>query len=209
MVSVVKGENSQNTQNSQHSQHSQEINAEARVKKVRENLDRIKPFQLQFVQQVYTDNELDIEESGEILFKDEHHLKWTYLKPNFKVFILQDDHYKFYDEENEQITIGKIKDHGQQWLWQLFFSEDFLRYSYTKGSEKKKIFIKKESTEEPLDIEISLNNDYLPVQVIQQDPNTNTRMIFYFKDYKEKIIIAGDAFELNVPKNVEIIEESE
>lgn len=185
----------------------QKVGAEALVKKVRENLNRIKPFQLQFSQQVYTDEELTIEESGEILFKDDRHLKWTYLKPDFKVFLLQEDDYKFYDEENEQITVGKIKDRGRQWLWQLFFSEDILRYSYSAGSSEKKIFIKKENAEEPLDIEILLNNDYLPIQVIQQDLNTGSRMIFYFKDYKEKISIPGDAFELKVSKDVETVEE--
>lgn len=189
-------------------QPAQRVSAESLVKKVRENLNRIKPFRLQFVQQVYTDDTLSIEESGEIIFKDERHLKWIYLKPNFKVFLLWEDNYKFYDEENEQVTIGKIKDQGRQWLWQLFFSEDILRYSYTTTPGEKKIFIKKESTEEPLDIEIVVNNDYLPVQVIQQDPTTNTRMIFYFKDYKEKILIPGDAFELKVPKNVETVEEN-
>jgi outer membrane lipoprotein-sorting protein len=151
---------------------------------------------------------LAIEESGEILFKDDRHLKWTYLKPDFKVFLLQEDDYQFYDEENGQIIVGKVKDRGRQWLWQLFFSEDILRYGYTAGSGEKKIFIKKGGAEEPLDIEILLNNDYLPVQVIQQDPNTGARMIFYFKDYKEKIAIPGDAFELKVPTDVETVEEN-
>lgn len=151
---------------------------------------------------------MDIEESGEILFKNEHHLRWTYLKPDFKVFLLQEDDYKFYDQENEQLTVGKVKDRGRQWLWQLFYSDDILRYTYTTGTGEKKIFIKKQQAEEPLNIEILLNNDYLPVQVIQQDPNTGARMIFYFKDYKENITIPGDAFELKVPKEVETVEEN-
>ncbi|MCX6578864.1 MAG: outer-membrane lipoprotein carrier protein LolA [Candidatus Aminicenantes bacterium] len=168
----------------------------------------MKPFQLQFVQQVYTDEELDIEESGEILFKDDRHLRWTYLKPDFKVFLLQEDDYKFYDEENRQLTVGKVNDRSRQWLWQLFFSDDILRYTYTTGTGGKKFFIKKPQPEEPLDIEILLNNDYLPVQVVQQDPNTGARMIFYFKDYKEKLPIPADAFELKVPKDVETVEEN-
>jgi outer membrane lipoprotein-sorting protein len=182
------------------------------IKKVRLALNRIKPFQIQFVQQVYIDEQhdadiADIEESGEILFKNHQHLKWTYLKPDFKVFLLQQDDYKFYDEENEQLTIGKIKDRSQQWIWQLFFSDDILQYTYERvNGAQQKIYIKKEDAEQPLDIEIRLNKDFLPVQVIQEDPNTGVRMIFYFKDYKEKIKIPKDAFELNVPEDVEIIE---
>ncbi|HLP44329.1 MAG TPA: outer-membrane lipoprotein carrier protein LolA [Candidatus Kapabacteria bacterium] len=196
MISAVRGENTQ------------KAGAETLVKRVRENLNRIKPFQIQFIQQVYTDEELSIEESGEILFKDDRHLKWTYLKPDFKVFLLQEDDYKFYDQENGQVTVGKIRDRGRQWLWQLFFSEDILRYSYTDQSSPRKIFIKKENVEEPLDIEIMLNNDYLPIQVIQHDFNTGARMIFYFSDYKEKISITGDTLTLKVPKDVEIVEET-
>lgn len=160
---------------------------------------------------------MDIEESGEILFKDDRHLRWTYLKPDFKVFLLQEDDYKFYDQENEQLTVGKVKDRSRQWLWQLFFSDDILQYTDTTGTigagsaagaAEKRIFIKKQQADEPLNIEILLNNDYLPVEVIQQDPNTGARMIFYFKDYKEKITIPGDAFELKVPKDVEMVEEN-
>ncbi len=182
------------------------------VKKVRLALNRIKPFQIKFVQQVYIDEQhdadiADIEESGEILFKNHQHLKWTYLKPDFKVFLLQQDDYKFYDEENEQLTIGKIKDRSQQWIWQLFFSDDILQYTYERvNGAQQKIYIKKEDAEQPLDIEIHLNKYFLPVQIIQEDPNTGVRMIFYFKDYKEKIKIPKDAFELNVPEDVEIIE---
>ncbi len=178
------------------------------VKKVRLALNRIKPFQTRFVQQVYIDEQLDIEESGEILFKDDRHLKWTYLKPDFKIFLLQKENYKFYDEENEQLTIGRIKERSGQWIWQLFFSDEILQYTYEQVNEAhKKIYIKKEDAEQPLNIEIRLNKDFLPAQVIQEDPNTGVRMIFYFKDYKEKIKIPKDAFELKVPEDVEIIDE--
>ncbi len=184
--------------------------AEAQIKAVRDRLNRIKPFQVQFVQQVYSDEELDIEESGEILFKDDRRLRWTYLEPDTKVFLLLEDEYKFYDEENEQLTVGKIKDRSRQWIWQLFFSDDILRYIHTDpvpDKTRKKIYIKKEDSDEPLDIEILLNTDSLPVQVIQADPDTGVRMIFYFKDYKAKVKLPGDAFEINVPADTVIINE--
>jgi hypothetical protein len=126
------------------------------------------------------------------------------------VFLLVEDEYKFYDKENEQLTVGKIKDRSRQWIWQLFFSDDILRYIHTDpapGKTRRKIYIKKEDPDEPLDIEISLNTDSLPVQVIQADTDTGVRMIFYFKDYKEKIKLPGDAFEINVPGDTEIINE--
>lgn len=175
------------------------------IKKVREALNRIKPFQTSFIQQVYSDEQIDIEESGEILFKDDQHLKWTYVKPDFKVFLLIKNLYKFYDEENEQLTIGEINDRSQQWIWQLFFSDEILQYTRVDETLKK-IYIKKNDPEQPLDIEIRLNNEYLPVQVIQVDPNSGARMIFYFKDYKGNIKIPEDAFLLKVPEDVDVID---
>ncbi|MCP5104568.1 MAG: hypothetical protein GY950_14375 [bacterium] len=176
------------------------------IKKVRRELNRIKPFNVGFVQQVYSDEQLDIEESGEILFKDDRHLKWTYLDPDYKVFLLQEDQYKFYDRENEQLTVGKIGERSRQWLWQLFFSDDILQYT-REDKTRQKIHIKKEDPEEPLDIEIRLNDHFLPMQVIREDAATGARMIFYFKDYKEKVKIPGNAFELKVPEDVEVIDE--
>jgi len=181
------------------------------LKKVRNALNRIRPFQVRFVQQVYGDEQPDaktlpdIEESGEILFKDDRCLKWTYLKPDLKIFILENDNYKFYDEDNEQLTVGKIKDRGGQWIWQLFFSDDILPYTRI-GDTGETIFIKKEDAQEPLNVEIQLNSRYLPVRVIQQDRGTGARMVYTFSDYKENVEIPAGAFELNVPDDVEIID---
>lgn len=132
------------------------------------------------------------------------------MEPDTKVFLLLEDEYKFYDEENEQLIIGKIKDRSQQWIWQLFFSENILRYAHTGPAPHqrlKKIYIKKEDPDDPMDIEIILDNDSLPVQVIQADRDTGARMIFYFKDYKRNVKLPGDAFEIKVPRDVEIINE--
>lgn len=186
------------------------------VKKLRQALNRIKPFKVSFTQQVFSDEQdgagggesaaPDIEESGEILFNDDRNLKWTYLTPDFKVFLLQGEDYRFYDRENEQVTVGKLKDRGRQWIWQLFFSDDIL--TYTRVDQPRNIiYIKKEDPQEPMNIEIHLNNEYLPVKVIQADPGTGARMVFQFEDYKEKVEIPKDAFELKVPEDVEIIRE--
>jgi outer membrane lipoprotein-sorting protein len=185
------------------------------VNKLRQALNRIKPFQVRFTQQVFGDEqeisgeesvEPDIEESGEILFSDDSHLKWTYLVPDFKVFLLRGENYRFYDRENEQVTVGKIRDRGRQWIWQLFFSDDILRYTRIEPPGNT-IHIRKEDPQEPMNIVIHLNDDYLPVRVIQLDPGTRARMVFYFADYKAKIEIPKDAFDLKVPDDVEIIQE--
>ncbi|MCP4158169.1 MAG: hypothetical protein GY757_61285 [bacterium] len=208
------------------------------IKQVRRALNRIKPFKISFTQQLFSDDEMAVEESGEILFVDQHHLKWTYLEPDFKVFLLQDNTYKFYDEENEQLNTGKIESKNQQWIWQLFFSDDIFPYAKVETFETiataeekrknnkdnksnasntdgkpilsaKKIIIKKNQGEEQLDIEIILDNRSLPVKVTRNQHDSGTRMVFYFSDYKEKVNIPEDTFQLKVPEDVEIIDDNE
>jgi outer membrane lipoprotein-sorting protein len=129
------------------------------------------------------------------------------MDPDYKVFLLQEENYRFYDEDNEQLTRGKVKNKDRQWIWQLFFSDDILRYAFEgEDNTGKTIHFKKEDAEQPLDVEIHLNSDFLPVRVIQNDTASGARMIFYFKEYKQKVEIPADAFELNVPRDVEIID---
>jgi outer membrane lipoprotein-sorting protein len=189
-------------------------NAKETIKTVRDSLNRIKPFKVNFSQQVYTDEQLDIEESGEIIFKNDRFLKWTYLDPDYKVFLLEGDNYQFYDEDNEQLIIGKIKDRSHRWVWQMLFSDDIFRdYLVTWDKARKKIHIKNNPTSRTgdtgdiaIDIEIIINDDSLPVTLIQVDPSA-ARIVYHFKEYKPKIKIPGDTFRLSVPDDVEIIRE--
>ncbi len=171
------------------------------INEVRNSINRIKPFKVRFVQQVFDEDQLEIEESGEIIFKDHQQLKWTYLDPDYKVFILEGGNYKFYDQENEQLTIGEVKDKGQQWIWQLLFSEKAA--DHIKADEKnRKVHIKNDA--EALDLEVLVDNRFLPVKAVQNDPS-GARLVYYFKDYKEKIKISSDLFQLKVPEGVEVI----
>lgn len=190
------------------------ITAKEVIKTVRDSLNQIKPFKVNFSQQVYTDEQLDIEESGEIIFKNDQLLKWTYLDPDYKVFLLQGDNYQFYDEDNEQLIIGKIKDRSHQWVWQMLFSANIFRdYLVTWDQANKKIHIKNNldsrtgDTEDiTIDIEIIINDDSLPITLIQEDPS-GARIVYHFKKYQFKIKIPEDTFRLSVPNDVEIIRE--
>jgi outer membrane lipoprotein-sorting protein len=181
------------------------------IKKTRESLDKIKPFKVDFIQQVYTEEgknaRIDVEESGEIIFKNDKELKWTYLKPDFKIFLLEGSEYRFYDEDNEQLTIGKIKDMGRQWIWQLLFSDDVYRYSSVRDDGNRKT-IRIKNDKDSLDIEITVDEVFLPVHVVQIDPS-GARMIFHFKNYRPHFLIPADAFQLKVPQGVEVVREDE
>lgn len=180
-----------------------------KIKEIRRSLNRIKPFKVSFVQQVSGDENanmaVDLEESGEILFKNDRQLKWTYLEPDYKVFLLEGDDYQFYDEDSEQLILGKIKDRSQQWIWQLLFADDIFRYArWDEG--RKSIHIKNER--DSIDMEIIINRDSLPVKVVQTDLS-GARMVYYFKNYRQRINIPEDAFRLKVPEGVDIVRQYE
>lgn len=171
------------------------------IAKVRAAIERIKPFSVLFVQQVFDEDQLEIEESGEIIFKDPKTLKWTYLEPERKIFLLKGDEYRFYDEENLQLTVGKVKDKRGQWIWQLLFSDEIDRYVKV-DARLRKITIKNEK--DGLDVEIFLNSRYLPEKALQDDPS-GARLVYLFREYKEKVKITPGTFELEVPGEVDVV----
>lgn len=171
--------------------------------RIREAINRAKPFQVKFVQQVFDGDELEIEESGDIVFQDQQKLIWTYRQPDHKVFLLEGDRYRFYDQENEQLTIGKVKEKNERWVWQLIFSDN-LSPDITGDEKRRLIFIKNEA--EAIDVQILFGQDLLPIKVIQNDPS-GAEVVYFFKDYRQKIAIAADTFTLVVPAGVEIIQD--
>ena len=195
------------------------IPAIPQIKKIREALTQIKPFKVLFLQEVFTDEaeQADIRESGEIIFKNDRALKWTYLDPDYKVFLLEGDDYRFYDQDNEQLIIGKIQDKSRQWVWQVLFSDDLVRSSQIGWDENQKTLRIRhdpdaradesgEWGDAAIDIEVTVNNEFLPVKVLQKDP-AGARILYYFKEYTPHVEISDETFRLTVPDDVEIIRE--
>lgn len=175
--------------------------AAAPIDQIRSALNRIKPFKVNFVQQVFTDEDMDIQESGEIIFNHDRQLKWTYLDPDYKVFLLEGDEYRFYDEDNEQLTIGRVKEKNSQWIWRLLFSDDVLPHTRWNSQESVLYF---KNSKESLDVQIQVDAAWLPAKVTQRDPS-GAKMVFLFQKYREKIPVDKETFVLKVPQNVEII----
>lgn len=149
---------------------------------------------------------MDIEESGEILFKDQNHLKWIYTKPDVKIFVLDGDLYRFYDEDNEQLRLGKAIEGKGQWFWQIFFSDELAPFIQADENSRM-LHIKKNDPDEPLDIQVWLNDRHLPYKVFQVDDNLKIHMVFLFSEYKENVTPTPGEFEIKVPQNVDIVDE--
>lgn len=182
---------------------------------VRTAINQTIPFKVEFVQELYSDGDTgsykDLEESGEILFRNQDQLKWTYMEPEYKVFLLEGNDYKFYDRDSEQLILGKIEDKNRQWIWRLLFSNEIVPYTrlgpgWNSDGGTRTLIVEK--PEESLDIEITLDQRMLPGKVVQLDPS-GARVVYFFKNYRPKIVIPANAFQLKVPEGVEIIRYNE
>ena len=69
------------------------------------------------------------------------------------------------------------------------------------------IRIHNDSEGELIDMEITLGEDDLPAVVVQTDP-WGVRTVYRFRHYRRHHIIGPHEFELKLPQNVEIIDES-
>ncbi len=172
---------------------------------VRAAIKQAQPFRVNFTQQVYIDDEKEIEESGFILFQNQQKLRWEYSRPEKKVFILEDDRYQFYQPENRQLLRGRVKEQREELLWQILNS-DSAHFQYTLDERQRCIMIRSLNGNEPITMEIFVNAANLPERVIRTD-TSGVRQVFIFKSYSRHQTFPAGAFLLEIPKGTEIVDE--
>jgi outer membrane lipoprotein-sorting protein len=163
------------------------------------------PFSVRFVQQVFVGEEKEIEESGDILICASDRLRWSYRQPDFKVFLLQGSNYSFYNAAEKQLIKGRIGSSDQHLVWQIMATDqpgDTLRVD----EKKRRIYLKRTTAENPLDLEIEVGRDLLPTRVVQHDGN-GLDTIYLFTSYKTGVPCGAGDFLLTLPAGVEIVEE--
>ena len=175
------------------------------LQQVRAKIISSQPFKTDFVQQVFIDGEMTLEESGFIVFANRAHMKWQYLRPDFKTFILENGRYRFYDRENNQLFNGSIDPKNEQLIWDLLFSEKPGQVSRWE-ERTRTILLSVDEGSGPQELKIKVGNDFLPERVEQTSANEVTT-IYIFKNYLTSITIEAKDFALNLPTTVEIIEE--
>jgi outer membrane lipoprotein-sorting protein len=179
--------------------------AETFLEQVRAKIISSQPFKTDFVQQVFIDDEMSLEESGFIVFADRAHVKWQYLHPDFKTFILENGHYRFYDKENNQLLKGRINPKNEQLIWDLLFSQKPGQVS--RWEERTRTILLNVNEGSGLqELKIKIGNDFLPERVEQTSADEVTT-IYIFKNYLTGITLEASEFALNLPAAVEIIEE--
>jgi len=175
------------------------------VEQVRAKIISSQPFKTDFVQQVFIDGEMTLEESGFIVFADNAHVKWQYLHPDFKTFILENGRYRFYDRENNQLLKGSIDPRNERMIWDLLCSQKPGQVSRWE-ERTRTILLTVNAGSVTQELKIKVGNDLLPERVEQTSADEVTN-IYIFKKYSTGITLEAGAFALDLPASVEIIEE--
>jgi outer membrane lipoprotein-sorting protein len=175
------------------------------LQRVRDKILRSQPFQADFVQQVYVDEEKTMEEKGTLVFADRSRMKWQYLDPAYKTFILKNGGYSFYDRENNQLMKGRIGAQREQLIWELLFSDRPGKSSGWDGAART-IRLRLDGENGVEELKIKVGADYLPERVEQTAVNEVTT-VYLFRNYRCRLTLAPDTFDLSVPPDAEILEE--
>ena len=175
------------------------------LRQVRARILQSQPFRAGFVQRVYVDDEMTLEESGFIVFASRDRVKWQYLVPEYKTFILESGRYSFYDRENQQLLRGRLAERSQELVWELLFS-DRPGQACRWDSRKRTILLSLAGENGVEELKILVGPDLLPRRVEQSAINDVTT-VYEFRDYHVRTALAAGEFELDLPAGVEIIDE--
>jgi outer membrane lipoprotein-sorting protein len=177
------------------------------LQRVRAKIIQSQPFKADFVQQVYIDEEKNMEESGIIIFADRGRMKWHYLKPTVKIFILESGRYRFYDQENNQLMTGRIGAQNERLIWELLFS-DRPGQSSSWDARQRTILLRLDGDDQrgAQELKIRIGADYLPERV-EQTAESDVTTVYLFKNYRSRVALNAGEFDLDLPDDVETIEE--
>jgi len=167
----------------------------------RATMQSIKPFRATFVQQVYYDEELAIEEKGDLLFVHPRRIRWTYRDPELKIFLLEADRYRFYEPEARQLTLGVMRGRQGGWIWQLLASTDVDVVESCPPSGKEMVL------RDPVDgtrFQLRLDDQHRVVRVEHMDSG-GARHVYLLQDYRARVAVSGDEFQLEIPEDTEVV----
>jgi len=175
------------------------------VEQVRAKIIHSQPFRTDFVQQVFIDGEMSLEESGFIIFVDRAHVKWQYLRPEYKTFILENGRYQFFDRENNQLMSGSISPGNEQIIWDLLCAPKPGQVS--RWEEKTRtIQLNVDGGSGPQELKIRITSDLLPERV-EQTAASEVTHVYQFRNYRTGVTVDAREFTLDLPADVEIIEQ--
>lgn len=175
------------------------------AERMKERLNSLRPFRVRFVQQVFVNGAKEMEESGDILFESGKRLKWSYTRPEVKIFVLTGNEYQFFQQEENQLQKGRITTRDEHLLWQIL-TDERLPSSVRCDEARRTVFLSTTSDQGAVQWEIHLDARFLPERVVQTDESGVT-YTYLFSDYQGRVKCRDADFIIPLPKNVEIVEE--
>ena len=201
--SVPQGEGDAAYQTAAQGQPAQ--NDDGFLRRVRARILQSQPFRADFVQRVFVDEEVTLEESGFIVFAHRDRVKWQYLEPEYKTFVLENGGYSFYDRENKQLLRGRLGERSRELVWELLFA-DRPGQSCRWDSRERTIRIALDGENGVEELRITVGPDLLPLRLEQTAVNDVTT-VYEFRNYRPRIALSAGEFALDLPADVEVIEE--
>jgi outer membrane lipoprotein-sorting protein len=182
--------------------------AEDFMRRVRAAILDSQPFRVDFVQQVYLDGELEMEESGEIVFADRGRVRWEYRRPESKVFLLEGDRYQYYDRESNQLSRGTVGEGQQRLVWELLLSErPGAAVSWEPGRRLVRLRLDAGADGEAAqELRVFVGADFLPRRVEQSGADQVTT-VYRLERYQRRVALAAGEPSLQVPADAEIVED--
>lgn len=178
------------------------------MRRVRAAVAASQPFRVDFTQQVFVDGELEMEESGFILFAGRERVRWEYLDPEPKVFLLGKDRYQFYDPGAVQLTRGHLGEAGERLAWELLLSErpgDSVAWDSGQRTIRLRLPAGTDGGEGQ-ELRVRVGRDFLPER-IEQPAEGGITTVLLLRNYRRRVVPAAGEFELHPAAGVEIVEE--
>ncbi len=129
-------------------------------------------------------------------------MKWEYRDPELKVFVVNDQLVKFYNPQDNQLTVGDLKKQQTQWIWQMLMN-DQIGVTVEENLLQRTITLR--CQDEELEFEVHVGGNGLPGSVVQIDA-LGYESRYHFSGYRLQVKTVPADFELKVPQDVEIIE---
>ncbi|HOW45773.1 MAG TPA: outer membrane lipoprotein carrier protein LolA [Candidatus Aminicenantes bacterium] len=182
--------------------------AEEFMRRVRAAILDSQPFRVDFVQQVFLDGELEMEESGEIVFADRGRVKWEYRRPESKLFLLEGGRYQYYDREANQLTRGTVGEGQQRLIWELLLAErPGAAVSWEPGQRLVRLRLDAGAGgEEGQELKVFVGADFLPRRVEQSGADQVTT-VYRLERYRRRVALQAGDLSLQVPADAEVVED--
>ncbi len=178
------------------------------MRRVRAAVAASQPFRVDFTQQVFVDGGREMEESGFILFAGRERVRWEYLDPEPKVFLLEKDRYQFYDPGAGQLTRGRLGEAGERLVWELLLAErpgDSVSWDSGQRTIRLRLPAGADGSESQ-ELRVRVGRDFLPER-IEQPAAGGITTVLLLRNYRRRVVPAPGAFELHPPAGVEIVED--